>query len=95
MEPRYGDGVDLVLDKLENDVERRALWDAVADAIDLICDYPDGAQARRYSMRLQSGKIVWRVPVRVGSENDDWCVIWSPDGEDAVIRYIGLWPLLR
>jgi hypothetical protein len=89
LEPAYGEHVLPVLDKVENDPSRRALWNAICDAIDLVCDYPDGAEARREAIRLPSGATLWQVPVHCKVEDDDWVLLWHPDGGDAVIVYVG------
>ena len=54
LEPAYGEHVVPVLDKIEHDPSRRALWNAICDAIDLVCDQPDSAEARREAIRLPS-----------------------------------------
>jgi plasmid stabilization system protein ParE len=88
-EPAYGEHVSLILDKIENDSSRRALWNAICDAIDLVCDHPDSAEVHREAIRLPSGATVWQVPIRCSVEDDDWVLLWYPDGEDAVIAYVG------
>jgi hypothetical protein len=89
LEPVYGDHVVLVLDKIEHDPGRRALWNAICDAIDLVCDHPESAEARREAIRLPSGATLWQVPIRCYVEDDDWVLLWHQDGDDAVISYVG------
>lgn len=89
LEPVYGKHAAVVLDQVEHDPGRRALWDAICDAIDLVCDHPDSAEARREALRLPSGATVWQVPIRCRLEDDDWVLLWAPDGDDAVITYVG------
>jgi hypothetical protein len=89
LEPTYGEHVTPVLDKIEHDPTRRALWNAICDAIDLVCDHPDSAEARREALRLPSGTTVWQVPIHCYIEDDDWVLLWFPDGGDAVITYVG------
>lgn len=43
----------------------------------------------REALRLPSGATVWQVPVRSRVEDDDWVLLWFPDGDDAVIAYVG------
>lgn len=89
LEPSYDPEVSLNLDKIESDPTRRPLWNAICDAIDLVCDRPDSAEARREALRLPSGATVWQVPIRCRLDDDDWVLLWFPDGPDAVIAYIG------
>jgi hypothetical protein len=89
LEPVFGEHVVLALDKIETDPDRRALWNAICDAIDLVCDHPDSAEARREAIRLDSGTTLWQVPIHCYLEDDDWVLLWCPDGGDAVIFYIG------
>jgi len=89
LEPAYGEHVVPVLDKIENDPSRKALWNAICDAIDLVCDQPDSAEARREAILLPSGVTLWQVPIRCYLEDDDWVLLWHQDGSDAVISYLG------
>ena len=89
LEPAYGEHVGPVLDKVEHDASRRQLWNAICDAIDLICERPDSAEARREAIRLPSGATIWQVPIRCYVEDDDWVLLWYPDDLDAVIVYVG------
>lgn len=89
LEPAYGEHVLPALDKVENDTSRRALWNAICDAIDLVCDNPESAEARREAIRLPSGATVWQVSIRCYLEDDDWVLVWRPEGDDAVIVYVG------
>jgi hypothetical protein len=89
LEPAYGEPVVLILDKIENDPTRRALWNAICDAIDLICDHPDSGEARRDELNTTHSKTVWQVPIRCPIEDDNWVLLWYPDGPDAKIVYVG------
>lgn len=78
------------LDKIEASPERVELWDALCDALDLIIDHPDSAQARREALRTATGMTVWRVTVRVPRDSDDWAVLWHHDDVGRIlIAYIG------
>jgi hypothetical protein len=85
-EPAYSPQAAAALDALDesNDLE---LYNAVCDAIDLICDHGDTAEARRQQYRTAIGTPVWKVAVR--TQHDDWVVLWWPEGRDARILYIG------
>lgn len=88
--PEYGELADSALDKVEHDPARKELWNALCDAIDLICDHPGSKDARFEQVRLYDTKlVVWMVPVRCRTEDDDWVVMWQQDGDVAVIPYIG------
>jgi hypothetical protein len=89
LEPSYEAEVFPILDKIESDPGRRPLWNPICDAIDLVCDHPESAEARREALRLPSGATVWQVPIRCRVEDDDWVLLWFPDGHDAVIAYVG------
>lgn len=89
LEPAYGEHVIPVLDAIEKDESRQALWNAICDAVDLVCDQPDSAEARRGAIRVPSGHTLWQVPIRCYLENDDWVLLWHRDGDDAVISYVG------
>jgi hypothetical protein len=89
LEPDYGEHVVPVLDAIEADPGRHVLWNAICDAIDLVCDRTDSAEARREAIRLPSGATVWQVPIRCPMEDNDWVLLWYPDDKDAVIVYVG------
>lgn len=89
LEPIYGSHVVRVLDGVESDPSRTALWNAICDSIELICGHPDRAEARREALRLDSGATVWQVRIRCRLKDDDWVLLWFPDGNDAVIVYLG------
>ncbi|MBT8227023.1 MAG: hypothetical protein HKP61_01390 [Dactylosporangium sp.] len=89
LEPAYGEHVIPVLDAIEKDPTRQALWNAICDVIDLICDHPDSAEARREAIRMPSGRTVWQVPIRCHLEDDNWVLLWKPEGPDATIVYVG------
>lgn len=91
LEPVYSPQAAAAFDSLENDAGAAVLFTAVLDAVDLICDQPGSAAARRESLRTASGATVWRVPVRVAREAEDWCVLWiQDDGGRALIAFIGV-----
>ena len=92
LEPVYGEGVPEQLDRVEHDTGRRALWNAIVDAIDLVCERPDSAEAHRYALSFSGDRKAWRVPVRCRVEDEDWVLVWFPDPPDAVILYVGRWP---
>lgn len=85
-EPVYSEQAADVLGRLAAGSDAR-LNDAVCDAIDLICDHGDTAEARREQMRTAQGTPVWKVSVR--GPNIDWVVLWRPVDDDAQIYYIG------
>ena len=88
MEPWYAPHVLNAVKQIEEDPARGALWDAICDVIELICDHPDSAEARREQVRTAQG-VLRQVPVRCYVEDDDWVVLWRPAGEIAEIHYIG------
>lgn len=93
LEPLYQPGVDQALDEIENDPERAKLWDSVVDTLTMICQESGSSFARRYQMAMAfPGHVIWRVPVPSGSEDRNYSVLWSQDGGDAVIHYVGPWP---
>jgi len=71
------------------DSTRGRLWDAICDAIDLICDHPEAGEARRYMWRRRDGGPVWQVRLRNTGEDDNWIVLWYLEGGDAQVVYIG------
>ena len=89
LEPVYSPDASKQLDRLEDDPSQGALWEAVVDAIDLICDAPTSAEARRGALRTPNGQTVWKVPVRCHIPDEDWVVLWQPRDKDALIAYIG------
>ena len=84
-EPEYSEQALRAIQQLEAG-DDAALLEAVADAIDLICDHGDSAEARREQLRTRAGNAVWKVSVRSAH---DWVVLWWPDGDAAVIAFIG------
>jgi len=89
LEPEYGENVVEVLDKIEYDPGRKALWNAICDAIDLVCDQPDSAEARKDGLALpSSGTKMWMVPIRCSVEDDDWVLVWFREADTAIIQYI-------
>lgn len=90
LNPEYGELADSALDQIEHEPARRDLWNAICDAIDLICDHPGSMEARVEQVRIYSTKLVlWQVPVRCRTEDEDWVIMWRQDGDVAVIPYIG------
>lgn len=94
LDPLYLPEVAKTLDEIENDDSRRPLWNAIATALNLICDEPESKRARAKSMGTYQGVAVWRVPIRVESEDHDWGIIWARDGNNAKFFYINPWPPL-
>lgn len=82
--------VESTLDDLELGSDAR-LVDAVYDAIDLILDRPESAEARRGLVHSRGGRPVWIVPVSASLH--EWSVMWWQDGSVAVFAYAGPWPL--
>lgn len=78
------------LDRFEADADATALWNALCDALDLIIDHPDGAEARRVALRTATGSTVWRVPMRVPREAGDWAILGHRDDAGQIlIAYVG------
>jgi hypothetical protein len=75
--------------ELESDPDRDDLLDAVWDTIDFVCQHSNSAQARRRAMRTPGGHSVWLVPVPNRHREDPWVLLWQPQGDDALIAYIG------
>lgn len=92
LEPAYEKAVAATLDDIEQDESRAELWDALVNTLTLILDHDDSSEARRFSMRMPDGTSVWRVPVRPRTEDQDWSIIWEPQGDEAVFYYVGPWP---
>jgi len=88
LDPKYEERAAATLDQIEPDLSRKALWNAICDAIDLVCDHPESAEARRESIRTL-GQQVWQVPIRCRTEDDDWVLWWRPEKSEAHIFYIG------
>jgi hypothetical protein len=85
-EPVFSQQAADTLGRLETGTDAR-LNDAVCDAIDLICDHGDSAEARREQLRTAEGTPVWKVTVRGRLEG---CVVlWWPLGDDAQVFYVG------
>lgn len=91
LEPSYEQQADAALRAIETDPDRRPLRDAIYDVIDLVCDQPESAQARRHLFPMPSGAVVRVQRVRCQAENDDYVLVWHPDhvNGEAVILYIG------
>ena len=86
-EPIYSLAVDKILSEIESDPTRVELWNAICDAIDLVCDHPGSREARRGVLRDLDGQPVWVVPVRTRTE--DWVLLWRPEGDLIAIAYLG------
>jgi hypothetical protein len=79
------------LDTIETDPRATALWNALCDALDLIIDHPDSAQARRAALRTAAGSTVWHVSIRTPQESDDWAILWQRnDAGQILIAYVGI-----
>ncbi len=90
LQPEYSRAADAALNRIEHDPSRKKLWNAICDAIDLVCDRPDSAEARKEAMHLHGRSLtVWKVPVSTPWEDRDWVLLWFPSGEEAVILYVG------
>jgi hypothetical protein len=89
LEPAFSELADRQLREVEGHPDRRALWNAICDVVDLICDHPDSALARRELIHLPSGAHIWQIPIRCPVEDDNWVLLWHQDGGDAVIHYVG------
>lgn len=92
LDASYGEGVDEQLDAVENDSSRTELWNGICETLDLILSKPDSADTRTHSMRVEGGGTAWRVPIPVFTEDQNWSVIWSRDGNEAIFLYVGPWP---
>jgi hypothetical protein len=89
VKPLFSPGAERVLAEVEADLEREALCDAVWDTIDFVCQHPDSAQARRRALRTPAGHTVWLVPVPNRHRDNPWVLLWQPQGEVALIAYVG------
>ena len=85
----YAEGAETVLDQLESVSDIRLL-NAGYDAIDLILDHRDEAEARRNQFTTPTGRAMWQVLVR--DPRDDWVIFWWPDGDIARNPYLGSFP---
>ena len=74
-----------IMDEIEADSLRVDLWDALCDAIDLVCDHPESAAARKEAWRGAQGEAVWGVPVRTRTET--WRLIWRPEGNHVRLEH--------
>lgn len=92
LEPEYGIGVDATLDRIEFDEERAKLWNSIVATIRLVREDPGNKVARRYSLPLPNGTIIWRVPIPAPGEDQRWSMLWEAENDVAVIHYIGVWP---
>ena len=86
-EPVYTPETAKVLDEIETDPTRVDLWNAICDAIDLVCDQPGSAGARRNALRDLAGRLLWAVPVR--TRTADWLLLWRPVDDEVLIAYLG------
>lgn len=92
LDPSYRPGVSRLLDRLEADNSKDQLWRAIVKCLHLICDEPESKEARERQIRTGNGDIFNFVGVWAPQETEDWCILWAPDGDEAVFVYIGTWP---
>ena len=95
LEPLYLPAAAEQLDKLNGNAGD-ALWDAIIDTLELICENPESGIARVHRVLSQGGNAFWGVPVDC-PDPDNYVVFWT-DGHDddgvavAVIHYVGPLP---
>jgi len=87
--PLFAPDASRVLDDLERNPALDRLLEAVWDTIDLISEQPTSREARRRAIRSPKGHSVWMVRVPNRHTEEPWIVLWQPQGEDALIAYIG------
>ena len=92
LEPVYEPDAAATLDEIEKDDNRWELWNAICDAIDLVCERPDSTWARLRTNRLRGGRLVHEVAIQSA---DNWILLWSPREGEALIAYVGPRPRLR
>lgn len=92
LEPSYSRQADRQLDELEADPERDKLYREVVVLLHHICEDPNSRVARGRQLRTSGGERVQLVDVIVQAENENWCIQWAQDGDEAVFAYIGPWP---
>ena len=85
-EPHYSVDVEKILNGLGQGSDTRLL-NAVCDAIDLICDKGDSAEARSEMLITRARTHIWKTPVK--DRRYDWCVLWEPREDVAIIHFIG------
>ena len=85
-EPHYSVDVEIILNGLAQGSDTRLL-NAVCNAIDLVCDHGDSAKARAEMLITKAGTHFWKTQVR--DHRYDWCVLWEPREEFAIIHFIG------
>src|SRR5437867_13449665 len=89
LEPRYSTQFTDAITKVEDDPARVELWNAICDAVDLVCDrYHDSAEVRREQVRTSQG-VLHQIPIRCHTEDDDWVLLWHQVGHMAVFEYVG------
>ncbi|UQX13476.1 hypothetical protein M5I08_25065 (plasmid) [Candidatus Mycobacterium methanotrophicum] len=79
------------LDALEQSADDQT-WDAICDALDLIDQHADSAQARREEITGSNGMRMWKVPVRSKSV-DDLAVLWSRVSAGDYVVFVGVMPI--
>lgn len=90
LEPEYSKEAADMLDQIDQDPSRDALWRAICTALNLICDAPDSAEARVDEIRLfAAGIVYWGIPLRVQAEDQDWVIYWHRQDDLALIAYVG------
>lgn len=83
------------LDALEETADDQT-WDAICDALELIDQHADSAQARREEITGSNGKKMWKVPVRSQSA-DDLAVLWGhgTSSGSCYVVFVGVMPFAR
>ncbi len=85
LQPRYADAVATNLRRWRD--SDPALWQAVSDAIRMICEAPTSRAARRDAIRTGQGNTAYRVLVMPAGL--DLSVIWHEHDRCAVIDFVG------
>lgn len=78
------------LDALEQSADDQT-WGAICDALELIDQQSDNAQARREEITGSNGMRMWRVPVRSVSV-DGLAVLWSRTPAGDYVVFVGVMP---
>lgn len=96
LEPSYQPEAWQQLDALQSGADA-ALWDAVVDALEMICRDDQDGTGRSYRIQGQNGRLMWAARVATRHDDQDLYVLWdddvSPSGHpEALIYYVGLLP---
>ncbi|WP_219070882.1 hypothetical protein [Candidatus Mycobacterium methanotrophicum] len=91
MSIEYAPEAAVQLDALEQSADDQT-WDAICDALDLIDQHADSAQARREEITGSNGMRMWKVPVRSKSV-DDLAVLWSRVSAGDYVVFVGVMPI--